>query len=102
MTNIDPYEFAESLSEETINQIEEYANKLLTIKDIAVLIGISSQMMSLMVADENNPVALAYNRGKAKRLLQIHEQEISLAETGSAQAMANLHDFVHQMNSAEE
>lgn len=102
MTNIDPYEFADSLSEETINKIEEYANKLLTIKDIAVLIGISSQMMSLMVADEDNRVSIAYNRGKANRLLVIHEKEIDLAEAGSAQAMANLHGFVQQMNSAEE
>lgn len=102
MTILDVDKFAAELPDETVSKIEEFANKLMTPKEIAVLIGIAPAIMSLMIQDDDNRVAIAYQRGKANRTLKLHEQELELADSGSAQAIQNLHGFLNQMNSAEE
>lgn len=102
MMLLDVEKFAKELPEETVSKIEEYANKLMSPKEIAVLLGIAPAMMSMLIQDEDNRVSLAYYRGKAARTLALHEQELDLAGTGSAQAIQNLHGFLQQMNAAED
>lgn len=94
--------FVSNVSEEDLEKIEEYANKLMSIHDIAVLMRISPTMLSMTIKNDCNVVAEAYQRGKAKRVLDMHEREIELADTGSAQAMENLHGFLHKMDAGED
>lgn len=94
--------FVESISPDILEKIEDYANKLMSIHDIAILLKITPTMLSLAIKDNCNKVAEAYLRGKAKRVLDMHEREIELADTGSAQAMENLHGFLHKMEAGED
>lgn len=86
---------------ECLDKIQDFANKLMSIPDIATLLDLEEDLLSLAIRDGGNPVAVAYKRGKALRVLAIHESEISLAYAGSSQGMDNLHAFLQQMNAAE-
>lgn len=84
-----------------LDKIQEYANKLMPIPDIAILLDLDDDMLALAIRYGDNPIAMAYKKGKALRVLAIHESEISLADAGSSQGMDNLHSFLQQMNAAE-
>lgn len=94
--------FVSEIAEEDLTKIEDYANKLMSIHDIAVLLHISPTMLSMAIKEDCNIVSEAYQRGKAKRVLDMHEREIEQADTGSAQAMENLHGFLHKMDAGED
>lgn len=101
MNILDIEDLIATISDENIGMIEEYANKLMPIPDIAVLLRIAPSALSIMIQEGNNAVADAYARGKAKRVLELHEKEIELAGAGSAQSIANLHTFLNKMDAAE-
>lgn len=94
--------FVSERTKEDIEKVEDMAYKLMSVRDIAILLGYAPAMLTMVVRDEVNAVAEAYYRGKARRVLEMHEQEIELAGSGSAQAMENLHGFLNKMEAAEE
>lgn len=80
---------------EWMQQLHDYANKLMSIPDIAVLIGVDRDLLTMAIRDNGNAVANAYYRGKAERVLAMHEADINDKHTD------NLHAFLQQMNAAE-
>lgn len=87
-----------SYSEEFIKQVHDFAYKMMSIEDIAALLDIDEEMLSFIIKDGNNSIAKAYRKGKAEITLHLHEQELELADAGSAQGMANLHEFLARMD----
>ena len=84
-----------------VDKIHEYANLLLPIPQIAILLDLPEDDLILTIQDNNNPVAKAYLKGKAERIHTMHQEEIRLAEAGSNQGVENLHAYLSQMNAAE-
>lgn len=97
MEFFDPHSFGDSFDDEFVNKVHDLAFKLMSVRDMAVLLDIREELLFMLIQDGDNKVARAYRKGKAEMTLQLHEQEIDLANTGSAQGMANLHEFLSQM-----
>lgn len=91
-----------NITEDELEKITDYANKLMSVRDIAILLRINPSTLSLAIKTEGNAIADAYMRGKAQRVLDMHEREIELADAGSAQAMENLHGFLQKMEAGED
>jgi hypothetical protein len=68
-------------------QIREYAALLMSIPDIAALIGIEPDSLTTIIADRTNPLSKAYYLGKAQTIYNIRKQEIELAKNGSPTAV---------------
>lgn len=89
------------LSDEQIAQIEDYAYSLTPIGDIALLLGIGTSELKEQIFDEYNAAHAAYYRGKARILLEIRRNELTLAQAGSPQAMQLVNEYIYKMNSEE-
>ena len=90
-----------NLPKEIVDKIHEYANLLLTIPQIAILLDLDEDQLFMTIQENSNPVAMAYQKGKAERILMMHQEEIGLAEAGSNQGVENLHAYLNQMNATE-
>lgn len=78
-----------------MQQLHDLANNLMTIPDIAILLQVDCDMLTLAIRDGDNVVAKAYLQGKAERVLAIHQKDVKDNNT------ENLHAFLQQMNAAE-
>jgi hypothetical protein len=75
-------------------QIKEYAALLMTISDIAVLIGADEDELKEKIANKTSLESKAYHLGKAETTLAIHRQEIDLAKAGSPMAVELVQEYL--------
>lgn len=71
---------------EDLEQLEEYASLLLTIDQIALLMKIDAQELRRQIRHGKNDVALSYQRGKLKTIVEIRKQTVEFAKKGSPAA----------------
>lgn len=86
---------------EQLSKIEELASNLMPIDCIAVLSNIDEDLLRQDIASKNNPAGKAYRLGKAKTMLEIQRQEISLAKLASPAAVENATRYITEMETKE-
>ena len=74
-------------TKEELEMIEEYAENLLSINEIAILINKDPDELRQDIHHRDLPVSKAYNLGKMKTILELRKQEIQLAKLGSTVAI---------------
>ena len=65
---------------EHIQKIEEMASLLMSITDMAALLGIAEIELRERIADANSAISKAYKKGKAQTIYELRKQEITLAK----------------------
>lgn len=88
-------------SEEILKKIEDYASIYLKISDIAVILDIPADILRSDIAVRSSAVSKAYRRGKAMSKINIHRQEMALAQVGSPLALENAHRNLLDMEDDE-
>lgn len=86
---------------EQLSKIEELASNLMPIDCIAILTDIDEDLLRQDIASKNNPAGKAYRLGKAKTMLEIQRQEISLAKLASPAAVENATRYITEMETKE-
>lgn len=86
---------------EQLSKIEELASNLMPIDCIAILTDIDEDLLRQDIASKNNPAGKAYRLGKAKTMLEIQRQEISLAKLASPAAVENTTRYITEMETKE-
>lgn len=86
---------------EQLSKIEELASNLMPIDCIAILTDIDEDLLRQDIASKNNPAGKAYRLGKAKTMLEIQRQEISLAKLASPAAVENAARYITEMETKE-
>jgi hypothetical protein len=84
-----------------VEKIKEYAACLMSIPDIAVLMGVEVDELSEAVADRSSAVSRAYYLGKAQTTYEIRRQEVELAKTGSPMAVELVSDYLIEQSQHE-
>lgn len=92
-------EFIDGIPSAKIDQLENMANALMSLPDIAVLLELDEDMLNLAIRDGENILAKVYRRGKASRVLSMHMKDIEQAEHGESSETLNM--YLQQMNAAE-
>lgn len=84
-------------SDNIINQIQELAEALTPVSDIAALLDIDENKLREEINYVNSPVRRAYNKGKAKTALALRKQELELARVGSPLAVQLTATYIKDM-----
>lgn len=74
-------------SKEQLDEIESLAAKFTSIRDIASLMKLDTEVLKQEIKDSSSLVSEYYRRGKATTALKLREQEIELAMLGSPLAV---------------
>lgn len=89
-------------STEQIEKINELAECLTPISDMAVLLDVDVDELRLDIKDKKNPVSRAYHHSKASTALKLRKQEIELANVGSPLAVQLTNSYILNMDSDED
>ena len=84
-------------SDDTIKQIQELAEALTPVSDIAALLDIDENELREEINYVNSPVRRAYNKGKTKTALALRKQELELARVGSPLAVQLTATYIKDM-----
>ncbi len=80
-------------------QVEELAAHFFSIDDIAVFTGINAEKLRADIAmGENDPVAIAYRRGKLKTQILLRFDALKYALHGSPDASAEMRKYLTLQN----
>lgn len=90
-----------TFTEEELKQIEQMASLFMSVSDIATILGVWPEELRRKIRIKGNPVAIAYNRGKTMRKLELRKQEIQLAQVGSPLALENARHALIDMEEDE-
>ncbi|GHU80663.1 hypothetical protein FACS1894145_7270 [Bacteroidia bacterium] len=77
-----------------MEKIKEYASILMSIPDIAVLIGADEDELKSKITNKLSVESKAYRLGRAETVLEIRRQEIALAKAGSPMAVGLMQDYL--------
>lgn len=77
-----------------IEKLEDLASLFLTIDEIAVLLDTDAEMLRRQIRHGKNDIALAYQRGKLKTIVEIRRQTITFAKKGSPSAENLLNGYM--------
>lgn len=78
-----------TFTEKELEQIEQMASLYLSVTDIATVMGVRPEELRKQIRIKDDPVAIAYQKGKTMRKVQLRKQEIQLAQVGSPLALEN-------------
>lgn len=78
-----------TFTEKELEQIEQLASLYLSVTDIATVMGVRPEELRKQIRIKDDPVAIAYQKGKTMRKVQLRKQEIQLAQVGSPLALEN-------------
>jgi hypothetical protein len=78
-----------TFTEKELEQIEQLASLYLPVTDIATVMGVRPEELRKQIRIKDDPVAIAYQKGKTMRKVQLRKQEIQLAQVGSPLALEN-------------
>lgn len=84
-----------------IEQIKEYAGCLISIPDIAILIGMDEDELKDAIADKTSDISKAYRLGKAETVLAVRRQEVALAKAGSPMAVELIEEYLLEQSQHE-
>ena len=87
---------------EQIDELQNYAESLTPISDIAVLMDVDAFELRAAIADGSNAISRAYRLGKAKTMLRIRQNELQLADAGSPLAVQLMTYYVRDMDADED
>ena len=90
-----------TFTEQELKQIEQMASLYLPITDIATVLGVWPEELRRQVKIKGNPVAIAYQKGKTMRKVELRKQEIQLAQVGSPLALDNARKALIEMEEDE-
>ena len=90
-----------TFTEQELKQIEQMASLYLPITDIATVLGVWPEDLRRQVKIKGNPVAIAYQKGKTMRKVELRKQEIQLAQVGSPLALDNARKALIEMEEDE-
>lgn len=75
------------LTDEQLATIEDMAANLMSPFDIAIMLDIKPDRLNhILLHNKENPIYIAFNRGRIKTKLELHRIIIKLATKGSPQA----------------
>lgn len=89
-------------SKEQLTEIESLAAKLTPISDIAILMGLDTDVLKMDIKDTSSFVSGCYRRGKAATAMKLREQEIDLAMVGSPLAVQLTSSYLTDMSIDED
>jgi hypothetical protein len=98
------FEFAPSTgvyTPEELDKVEEMAGLLMKPSDIAILLGVNSDLLLYDLGNRRTEVSYRYFYAKAQATLLRHEKEVELAKAGSALAVENLKAYEAIMSGEE-
>ena len=78
-----------TFTEKELEQSEQLASLYLPVTDIATVMGVRPEELRKQIRIKDDPVAIAYQKGKTMRKVQLRKQEIQLAQVGSPLALEN-------------
>lgn len=84
-------------SDEFIEQIQELAEALTPVSDIAALLDVDESMLRDELSNKLSRVRKAYDKGKATTALLLRKQELELAKVGSPLAVQLTATYVKDM-----
>ena len=84
-------------SDDTIKQIQELAEALTPVSDIAALLDIDENELREELSNKLSPLRKAYDKGKATTALALRKQELELAKVGSPLAVQLTASYVKDM-----
>lgn len=88
-------------TDETLTKIEDLASNLMPVDYIAILLDINEDQFRQAIENKPSPASKAYRRGKAKTMLEIQRQEITLAKLASPAAVENVARYITEMETKE-
>lgn len=77
------------LTDDQLNQVEQFASIYLPISDMAVILDIQPEKLRMDIANRKTEVSKRYHRGKAASKVKLLHQEMQLAYVGSPLALEN-------------
>jgi hypothetical protein len=86
---------------EQLSTIEDLASNLMPIEYIAILASIDEDQFRQAIENKSSPASRAYRLGKAKTMLEIQRQEITLAKLASPAAVENVSRYLTEMETNE-
>jgi hypothetical protein len=91
-----------TLSEETLNSIREYAGLFFGYDDIAILLGLDMHSFRKAVTTKGTPAWTAYQQGKLQQELVLRRKIVDMAIKGSPQAETTIMKLIHQQKISEK
>ncbi|GHU77537.1 hypothetical protein FACS189414_4790 [Bacteroidia bacterium] len=82
-------------------KIKEYAACLMSIADIAALIGADADHLQSKIADRTTDISKSYYLGKAETTYAIRSREVELAKAGSPLAVELTGDYLIEQSQHE-
>lgn len=76
----------ETLTDDQLKEVEQFARAFANPKKICLVMELPWPEMRKKFKDEDDPVCMAYNRGKEKRNIEINLRIIEMAVAGSSAA----------------
>ena len=89
------------LTDEQLAKIQEYASFFLTVNEIAFLIDVNANELKEQINIKNNPVYIAYNKGKLITKVALRKNIIKMALHGSPQAELLTEEFIKKQRLTE-
>lgn len=90
-----------TFSAEQIDKIREAAAALMSLTEIAILIGCEKEELKGEFMYHDSPAYKAYMQGKTETVLLLKKQNVKLALGGSPLAMQQAEDYLINMNDDE-
>lgn len=75
---------------EQLNQIEMFASRAFTPRDVAIIIGVPVMEFEILFTDEKHTAFLAYEKGRLKALMDLRNNIYASALSGSSPAQAEI------------
>ena len=84
-------------SDEFIHNVQELAEALTPVSDIAALLDVDESMLREELCNKLSPLRKAYDKGKATTALALRKQGLELAKVGSPLAVQLTASYVKDM-----
>jgi hypothetical protein len=89
------------LSEEQLNQVEEFASNFMSWQQIAILLEFDEEGFRELMLDHSSAVYRRYLKGKTLSAYAISKSIVKLAKLGSPQAEILVRDDINRQANAE-
>lgn len=84
------------------SEVERLASYFVPISDIATVLELDPSALRIRIADPEDPLSVAYRRGKAKAKIAVRAQEMQLARIGSPLGMQSVRENLLTMEAEED
>jgi hypothetical protein len=88
-------------SQETLNQVREYAGLFFTVDEIAILLDLDVVQFRREIRGKTSALAKAYLKGKLESMADIRRLTVEFAKKGSPQAEGFVKEYLEKMEGNE-